>query len=320
MNTLPKVSIILLHWNGFEDTKACLQSLNHLDYPNFQITIVDNGSINNSLKKLKALFPNHHYIETNANLGYAGGNNVGIKDSLKKGFDYVLLLNNDTTCAKDFLRILINESKHFPKGKIFGPKVLQMSATNTIDHMGGIWDQKTYDFLPYGFKEHTSYFREPQKLDFISGCCILIASELFHEIGFLDERFFLLWEESDFCTRARKKGHEIWAIPDSTIFHKGSSSFSGKAHLTYYWERNRLLWMKKHLDPASWKKARNHLLRKEILKSYRHLFLKTLLSPYYFFFSRKKRTQNLLKRKRLLAACKGVQDFFLSKFYGPKSL
>ena len=315
----PTVAIIILNWNGYEDTKICLQHLKQLDYPNYEVILVDNGSTDGSKKRLETEFPEYTLLSTGANLGYAGGNNVGIRYALRKGFAYFFLLNNDTITTKDALLHLIDFAEKTPLAGIIGPKVLQFEDRSTIDHMGGYWSSSHLNYLPFGLQKPHTYCKDPVELDYISGCSLLVKKAVIEEVGLLDERFFLLWEESDLCQRAKKAGFSLWAIGSSVIFHKGSASFSGKAHVEYYWQRNRLLWLEKHVPKASRSSKQTRLLTKERAKIYRHLVIKGLVYACCALCYRKKCTEK--KRQelaRLYAGFLGIKDYFLRKFYGPK--
>ncbi|MEL7431817.1 MAG: glycosyltransferase family 2 protein [Chlamydiota bacterium] len=311
----PKVYILLLHWNGYDDTLRCLLSLKNLRYPSYEVLVIDNGSSDDSLSKLQRIFPDYRYISLGKNLGYAGGNNRGIDYALKENADYLFLLNNDTTVEKDTLCRLIEGAKRHPNGRAFGPKVLQMFAPNTLDYLGGVWDETTCNYVPFGYKEPQSFFQKDVSLDYISGCSLLLDASIFPTIDKLDERFFLLWEEADLCARIKKQGHELWAIPESVIYHKGSSSFSGKAHLEYYWHRNRLLWMEKHVPRKNRPKAIKRFLRKELIKPFRHYLIKRLLWAICPLYAPSKRTEKKRAQlSRLYAACLGMTHYYCRRF------
>lgn len=311
-----KLSIIILNWNGKEDTLACLASLEKQDTQNFEVLLVDNGSRDDSVEAFSKHYPHHTLILTHANLGYAGGNNLGIDHALKRGADLVLLLNNDTEMDKDFISNLLRSTDEKPEGGIFGPKVVRHSARDTLDHMGGFWSSEIGEYKPFLFNKPERDFQEMQELDYISGCSILIRREVIEKIGKLDPRFFLLWEESDFCARAKNAGFSIWATPRATLFHKVSASFEGKAMMQYYWWRNRLLWMRKNLDKSEYKKVFRRVVLKEIIKYHRHSLLKKLGLVYLKIMNPKKITEKrLLKLKRYQAGCKGIHDYYQRRFY-----
>ena len=122
-NNYPKVSIIILNWNNYEDTKECLLSLDKITYPNYEVIVVDNGSIDGSTLKIQKEFPQHKYIYNNDNLGFTEGNNIGMEYAMKKGTDFVLVLNNDITVENGFLESLVDIALKNPDAGIVGPAV-----------------------------------------------------------------------------------------------------------------------------------------------------------------------------------------------------
>ncbi len=310
----PKIVIVILNYNGKQDTLQCLQSLQSVNYPNFETILVDNGSKDDSVQEISKHFPDLFLIETFANLGYAGGNNVGIDHGLAKGADFILLLNNDTVVNPEFLNAFVKASKQKEQGGIFGGKILRKSDPNILDHVGGMWDSETCNFKPFGYNKPHSSFNELTSLDYVCGCALLIKRSVFEKVGKLDPKYFLLWEETDFCTKARKKGFEIWAVPDALIHHKVSASFEGKAQMQYYWWRNRLLWMKQNLAAKEYKKLVRKVLLKEMIKIHKLKILKSaqfrllqMLAPQKINAEKKE------KLKRYQAGCKGISDFYKNR-------
>ena len=135
--TSNKILVILLNWNGKKDTLECLHSLEKVTYPHFTTIVVDNGSEDDSVAQIRTAFPKVPIFETHANLGFAGGNNVGIAWGLKKDYDWILLLNNDTIAAPDFLTSFIEAAQKQPHAKILGAKILRYSDRTCIDSTSG---------------------------------------------------------------------------------------------------------------------------------------------------------------------------------------
>src|SRR3990167_2553859 len=146
MGKPPRILIILLNWNGKRDTLECLSSLQKVSYRHFTPIVVDNGSTDDSVALIRTQFPTVPIFETKENLGFAGGNNVGISWALKKPYDWVLLLNNDTIVAPDFLEAFLQAAKERPQAKIFGAKIYRYDEPNRIDHLGGFWHPKIAEF------------------------------------------------------------------------------------------------------------------------------------------------------------------------------
>ncbi len=318
----PSIAIILVNWNGWKDTLECLSSLKKIQYQPHEIIVVDNGSQDNSVLQIESAFPAIHLIETKKNLGFSGGNNVAIAYALQKKADYLFLLNNDTIVDPLILEELISATLLKPQAGILGTKVLRYHEPKIIDHLGGLWNPAIaeFDSPSLGFKDEER--NEMQKVDYVSGCSLFVKKEVFETIGLLEERFFLLWEESDFCARARKSGFEIWTAPKAKIWHKVSSSFSGKPHLQYYWWRNRLLWLERNCSKRELFSLYITLLAKEILRTYKIRALKEL--QYFFQKLLNPKKLNNQKREKLLrhrASCQGISDYVLRRFgIGPSWL
>lgn len=248
MNPSPLVSVLILNWNGKRDTSECLDSL--AGWKKGEIIVVDNGSTDGSEEYFKEKYPSVRVIQSGANLGYAGGNNVGIRAALEGGADYVLLLNNDTKVDSTLVDTLVEGFSLKPDAGILGAKILLMAEPSRLDHFGGIWDKARGDFSYIGWRELDQEQAYPPfiPLDYACGACIMVKREVFEQVGLLEERFFLYFEETDFCFRARRAGYAIYAYPKAKVLHKVSASFTGgKPHSTYFFWRNRFLWMERNI-------------------------------------------------------------------------
>lgn len=245
---IPKVSIIILNWNGKEDTIECLESLKNITYPNYEILLVDNGSTDGSVEFFKERYPEIDIIENGENLGFAEGNNIGIKKAIAKRTDYVLLLNNDTIVEKDFLDKLIKVAESDPKIGIVGPTVYYYSEKNKIQSAGtkislskGIITTLRSNKIDSGEYSNTS------EVDSIIGCALLAKSKLFETIGYLIKEYFAYWEETEWCVRARKHGYKVVYVSQAKIWHKGgSTSKKTSGFFEYHTARNMFWFMKKH--------------------------------------------------------------------------
>jgi len=257
---MPKVFIIILNWNGWSDTLECLKSLESNDYLNCQVVIVDNGSKNRpelSDSKIKIIY-------NKKNLGFSGGNNVGIKYALDRGADYVLLLNNDVIVSPDFLTKLIkagesNEKFGFLGSKIyFYPPAMLRKAMRAGDQKDKIWFAGGQVNL-INNKKHWLYnkgvmrgcgeidqgqYDKPdiQETEYITGCCLLAKKEVIEKIGLMPEEYFVYYEDTDWSFKARRAGFKCIFVPQSKIWHKGSkSSIEYSLSYIYYHTRNGLL-------------------------------------------------------------------------------
>jgi hypothetical protein len=210
----PKVSIVVLNYNGKDCLKKCLTSLFCLDYANFEVVVVDNNSQDGSLEAARQNFSRATFIKNECNLGFSGGNNVGIKYSLEKMADFVLLLNNDTEVEKEFLGRLIKNALIHKEAGIFSPLIFSGDGKSVWFSGGKI------DWLRMKAVNEKELIENNQtNPDFISGCAMLVRAEVFSKVGLLDEDFFLYWEDVDFSVRAKKAGFSLLVVASSHICH-----------------------------------------------------------------------------------------------------
>ncbi len=314
---LPKVFIIIVNWNGKQDTLTCLSSLQSLDYSNYHVIIVDNGSKDDSISAIKLQFPHHLLLENQTNLGFTGGNNIGIQYALDHKADFVLLLNNDTKVSPDLLKHFMLGFQQFPKAGILGAKIYLMQNEGKLDHFGGTWNQKKGVFDLIGLHAPDENWDTAFCIDYVCGAAMMVKKEVFEQIGLLESRFFLIWEESDFCMRAKRKGFQIISYPSAKIWHKVSASFTGKTHSTYFWWRNRLLWIERNCSFKHLLSVYTRVLIPEILHLVKIYFLKSM--QYTCFKSFYAKAEQERKRHKLFtykAALRGVKDYLLRRF-GP---
>lgn len=247
------VYIVLVNWNGLEDTLECLRSLNEISYKNYKIVVVDNGSNNNQADVIKKKFPYIKLIKNKRNEGFVVANNQGIELALKNGADYILLLNNDTVVEQNFLNILINHAERNRDVGILSPKILYYDS-NEIWSMGGKISYLTGFSIMIGKGKNSENYNEVIKPDFVSGCAMLIRNEVIEKIGLLDPVYFAYYEDADYCFRVGKLGYKIKVIPESIIWHKKSASAGirgSKRKISeiqaYLWARNGIIFGRKNL-------------------------------------------------------------------------
>lgn len=229
----PKVAIILVNYNSWEETRACLQSLQKINYQSIEIILVDNNS-NQTIKfdefKVEQIF-------NKQNLGFAGGSNLGIKKALKNGADYVLLLNNDTVVKPDFLGKLIKAGETDKRVGILGSKIYRFNSEEVCFNGGQINWLKTK-----GVHWERENQTETKEVDYLTGACLLIKREVIKKIGLMNEDYFLYFEDVDWCLKARKVSYKCLLIGASQIYHKVSASTkAGSFSYIYYHTRNGLL-------------------------------------------------------------------------------
>lgn len=233
----PRVSVIIVNFNGLEYTKRCLESLRKVRYPNFEIVVVDNGSKELESEIIEELFPKMtKTIRLKKNTGFAGGNNVGVGYAFKEGADYFFLLNNDTVVSPDALKELVEFADKDPKIGIVGPKVLTLHKSkpiNLVQSVGARINLYLGETPLIGGQVDQEQFEKPFPVDYVSGCAMLIKRNVIEEIGLFDPRYFMYVEEVDYCLRAKKRGFQIWSVPKARIWHKGEASSTDIQRLFY---------------------------------------------------------------------------------------
>lgn len=249
--SLPYVFVVALNWNGAADTLVCLDSLAALTYPSFNVVVVDNGSTDDSLARLRTYAAPYPLtlLETGNNLGYAGGNNVGTRHALEHGADFVLILNNDTTVAPDFLERLVESAQRNPDAGVFSARIMYFDEPERVWFDGARWNPSSLrlEWPGQGAEEHTLDTID-HDTDYACGAALFFRSEVARQIGLLDESFFLVWEEVDWGFRARKAGWRNIVVPAAKVWHKIGVSFGSESSplRTYFSIRNELLWFSRH--------------------------------------------------------------------------
>ena len=225
---MPKVFIIILNYNGKETLLECLQSVFQIDYPDREIVVVDNNSADGSLELAKKFYPRAHTIKNDKNIGFAAGNNVGIRFALEKMADYIFLLNNDAEIEKSAISKLVTLAQNNKEAGIISPIILK-GKSNKVWFAGGKikWLAMKTDHFAVPLAEN------PHKTDYISGCAMFVKKEVFKKIGLFDENFFLYYEDADFCWRARKERFESYVVPSAKVYHFERSEENKKAKI--YW-------------------------------------------------------------------------------------
>src|SRR5579862_243943 len=222
VNLDPQVSCVVLNWNGWRDTLDCLEALKESAYPRLRLIVVDNGSTDGSVARIQAAHPNVLLLQTGRNLGFAGGNNAGIRYALSDGADYVWLLNNDTRPDRDCLLALVEKAT---KDKAIGAVASVCYYASSPAKVEAWAGARVNLWIGYGRNT-----REPRQDDWIhslNGTSMLISRAALEDVGLLDEGFFLYWEDTEFCLRLRKRGWRIAAAPNSRILHKVNASTGG---------------------------------------------------------------------------------------------
>ena len=245
----PRVWIVPVNFNGLDDTRKCLDSLAKLSAP-ASVIVVDNASREDPTAILNAEFPWAHVIRNEVNAGWSGGNNAGIRFAMERGADFILLLNNDTTVHPDIVARLLAAMYANPAFGIIGPVIRYMDEPDLVMTDGTKFNRPGAP----GFFQRQPVPERPDAVedtDIVNGCAMFIRAEVFRRVGLIDDRFFLIHEESDFCLRAREAGFPCGVLAEALVWHKGSTTFkqSGKRWQRYYDTRNLGLLLSKHRGP-----------------------------------------------------------------------
>jgi len=218
----PIVAIIILNWNGLKDTLDCLESIRGLATGNYRVVVVDNGSADNSAAVLKNRYPDITVVELERNLGYTGGNNVGIRHALGLGAHYFWLLNNDTIVFPDSLARLLDVAERSPALGLLSPSVHYYDQPERVQYRGCLIDWKNHRLVipdsPEGAEVRSNGEPCPESQ---FGTALLIKREVVEKVGLLREDLFAYWEDVEYCVRAyRKGGYRNSTVTDAKILHK----------------------------------------------------------------------------------------------------
>lgn len=234
------VAVVVLNWNGWRDTLRCVASLRTLQGVAAQILVIDNGSTDDSVPKLRQHLPDLVLLETGVNLGFGGGCNVGIRHALQAGVEYIWLINNDADVAPDTLSTLVGMADADPLLGAVGSVIYEGESTNQVQVWGGgrvnLW---------LGTSRHR---RRPGVVDFVSGASVLLRARALNEVGLFDaDRFFMYWEDTDLGFRLRRAGWALGVATQSRVWHRESSSLGqGSVAWDRYSVQSAVRFLRKH--------------------------------------------------------------------------
>jgi GT2 family glycosyltransferase len=243
----PLVSIITVNYDHPEVTLALLSSLRLVTYPNIEIIVVDNASPNDDPAILKSSYPEIIFIQSPINLGFAGGNNIGIR---KARGEYLLFINNDTEVEPGFLEPLVAKCESDSKIGAVSPKIKFYDHPNTIQFCGQA-PMNHYTMRSYGIGHgviDNGQFDKDSQTHFVHGAAMMVPRSVIIKVGLMPECYFLYYEELDWCARIKQAGYQLWYVHSSVILHKESIS-TGKLSpfKTYYLNRSRILYLRRNV-------------------------------------------------------------------------
>jgi GT2 family glycosyltransferase len=238
------VYVIILNWNHYDDTAECIESVKKNNYDNFRILVVDNNSSDDSVKRLRENFPEIEIIQNSQNLGFAGGNNVGMRYALTQGADYLLILNNDVTIDKNCIAELVRFAQEIEDVGMLAPKVYYYDYPKTINSLGTSIDWlRLKPKLSYCGKQDKGQFNNNREVDILVGCAIMVKKETLERIGLIDEKFFIFHEEADWCLRNIKSGFKNMVVPLAVAYHKASKTMRKFSAATAYYSIRNFLYL-----------------------------------------------------------------------------
>mgnify|MGYP000424579024 CR=1 FL=1 len=260
MSADPTVLAVVLNWNSYDDTAACLESLADLTYRNLDVVLVDNGSTDDSLARLRSAFETVDVVANETNRGFGGGMNAGIDVALERDYDYVWILNNDTVFPDTgVLETLVAGIGSSDDAGMISPVIMRYPETDIVWFRQGCIDSRSYNAyhrsrddpildmrLTDEAADEQLCHRSLTNNDYIPLACTLIDTDLVRDIGPLDESFFLYYEDAEFSVRARRAGYELLTHNEATIYHRVGGSTDTDVTAKYYTERNRLLFVSRY--------------------------------------------------------------------------
>lgn len=248
----PSVLIVLLNWNSFQDTIAALHSVLAMDYPNFSVLIVDNGSTDQSVAHLQSLASDRvHLLFLPENTGYTGGCNRGIELALDRGDDFIWLLNNDAITSPDTLSSLVRFAQTDPCLALVSPRILSLHNPDKFINLGGVFLSEIPTFQTTRDPERAlRQARDTPDRVIVLGTALLLRTSVIRQIGPFDHNFFAYWEDSDLSVRSIRAGFRNAVDFDATVFHKekdaATDANSFQPHYWYYMARNEVRFWRKH--------------------------------------------------------------------------
>jgi len=234
-----QVGVVILNWNNWPDTKICIDFLKKsISNSDNLIIVVDNGSSDDSVENLREL-KDIVLLESKSNLGFSGGCNLGIKYCVDHFCDYIVLLNNDAVVSKDTILHMLSAMQRYRNRALIGSIV--------FNHDGSIQSAGMKINKITGRVEAYKQFNVMNRIDYITGCCLLLPINFISEVGYFDDNFFLYWEDADLSIRANLAGYKLVIDPQSMVFHKDSASTKDNPYIKeLYYNLSQLLFMKKH--------------------------------------------------------------------------
>jgi GT2 family glycosyltransferase len=242
------LAVVLVNYNGLQDTLECIPTVLKSGISPEWVIVVDNGSKEDDAAKIREAFPQITVLRSDANTGWSGGNNIGAWHAINQGAQWIFLLNNDTVVLDGWYESILSVIET-DQWDIFGPLINEYSQIDVIQTQGVAFNRKdSREFFDRVTVDTNSESLDVTPCDIVNGCAVVIRSSLFQQLQGIDDRFFLVCEESDFCLRGLEAGARVGVMNRSLVLHKHSVSFAraGKPLQRYYSTRNLGLLLSKH--------------------------------------------------------------------------
>ncbi len=248
--------IIVVSWNGRDDTLSCLDALRPLVDSDVAVVVVDNGSTDGTVEAVRTRHRGFDVLENKRNLGFSGGNNAGIRHALERGAEWVVLLNNDATLEPGAIMALQAAAAQRPRAGVLAGKLLIADPPDRIWFAGqSFWPAFGYGGRPRGYgRRDAPRYRIPGPTDRAAGALMAVSRTALQTVGLLDNELFAYVEDVDWCLRMRAAGFEVWFVPDAVARHRVSASTGGErgsTHALYYGVRNTIAVSERH-RPLPW--------------------------------------------------------------------
>ena len=321
MNESPLVSIIVLNYNAGELLLNCIDSLKKSKYTNLEILVVDNISSDNSQKKCKERFPDIKLIQNNKNLGYCGGNNLGVREA---NGEFIIILNPDTIIEPNCINELIFSYNKFGEG-LYQPKILSLDEENIIQSTGNMLHVFGFGFARDKGRKVVEKIEDIEKIGYASGTCLFTSKDVIDKVGLLDEFLFLYHDDLDLGWRAAQIGINSYYVPKSKIFHVESYSLKWSSKKFYWLERNRKYCLQTHYSKETYSKIKFSLFVVDILVWLFYLSKGFLVAKIKAELDIKKNKEHIIKKyneleKRKLIPDKELIKYFPDEIFVPKDV
>lgn len=245
----PKVFVLILSYNGIQWLKACLPTVLNMDYPNYTVVVIDNGSSDGTREFVRTNYPQTYVLSLNPNRGYAGGFAAGLEYAASLGADYFLVMNNDTEIDSHALTALVKAAETLNRAGFVTGKVYFHDRRNILQSVGKKEDPITWVGSHIGYwEEDCGQYDQAAERIFVDDIYTLVSRKMYDEIGGYDPQFYLHCEEFDWQLRAKKAGWKIYYTPYAKLWHRGSMTTGGAGSPTnsYFLERSRIIAIAKH--------------------------------------------------------------------------